>query len=445
MSSGKVTASSLAFRESPTVETNNQIDALPTGAIVDTIKLLKGGKYSTGGGTRDDWYQVKFNDQIGFVAAAWIQNLSVPSPSASNRMTEIRGVWLLSHFNSTVLTSRSSIKNALDFLEESGFNTLFVAVWNQGYTAFESEVMAKHGFPKQDPKYVELGIDPLQEVINQAKGRNFAVFPWFEYGFAASPKADGGHILTANPEWSAIDRLGNKVRHGGLTWMNSLDTEVQQFITDLLLEVIEKYEVAGVQGCDRLPAMPHLGGYNEETQNKYRNRFGSNPPSNTKQPAWVQFRADLLTDYLKGLRSAIKTKDSNCVFSISPSPFKFGLDNVLQDSENWVKQGLVDFLCPQWYRENFSRYQAEVDKVANKFSSSLRKKFVPGIAFTANQEKLTARDIIKCVTHNREKSLGGQVFFFYEGLINNSNEIASALKLNADYSKVAALPTPPFS
>ena len=361
-----------------------------------------------------------------------------------DRMTEIRGVWLLSRFNSPVLTSTSRIKKTLDFLEKCGFNTLFVAVWNQGYTAFESEVMAKHGFPKQDPLYVELGIHPLQEVINQAKGRNLAIFPWFEYGFAASPLFDGGHILRTKPQWSAIDKSGNQLRHGGLTWMNSLDMEVQQFISDLLLEVIEKYDITGVQGCDRLPAMPHLGGYDQQTKNQYRNRFGSNPPLNTKQPAWVQFRANLLTDYLKRLRSQIKTKDSNCLLSISPSPFKFGLDNVLQDSEIWLKQGLVDFLCPQWYREKFSAYRAEVDRVASRFSSRERKKIVPGIAFTANRRNLTASDLVKCVNHNRTKGLGGQVFFFYEGLTNNSNQMALTLYNRADYSKLAPLPTPPF-
>ncbi|MGK7956492.1 MAG: glycoside hydrolase family 10 protein [Crocosphaera sp.] len=348
-------------------------------------------------------------------------------------MTEIRGIWLLSHFNSPVLTSKSNIGNALDFLEASGFNTLFVAVWNRGYTAFESEVMGKYGFPRQDPQYADLGIDPLQEVIHQAKGRNLAVFPWFEYGFAASPEINGGHILTLKPQWSAIAQSGDKVRQGGLTWMNSFDREVQQFITELLLEVMEKYDVSGVQGCDRLPAMPHLGGYDSDTKNKYQRRFGVYPPSQTKQADWVKFRADLLTDYLKELHDAIKIKDSNCIFSISPSPFKFGLDNVLQDSENWLKQGLVDILCPQWYRENFYKYRVEVDKVVRKFSSNTRKKIVPGIAFTANKTHLKVSDIIKCVNYNREKGLGGQVFFFYEGLTQNNQEMASALKSGADY------------
>ena len=150
MSQGKVTASSLSFRSSPRVESDNKLTDLSTGTVVEIIKLQKGGKYSTGSGTRDDWNQIKHNSQVGFVAAAWIQKLSVPSPSAAS-VTEIRGVWLLSHFNSSVLTSAANIKSALDFLEQNGFNTLFVAVWNRGYTAFESQVMANEGFPKQDP------------------------------------------------------------------------------------------------------------------------------------------------------------------------------------------------------------------------------------------------------------------------------------------------------
>ncbi|MGK7954788.1 MAG: hypothetical protein AB4063_05940, partial [Crocosphaera sp.] len=116
---------------------------------------------------------------------------------------------------------------------------------------------------------------------------------------------------------------------------------------------------------------------------------------------------------------------------------------VLQDSENWLKQGLVDFLCPQWYRENFSKYRVEVDKVVKKFSTDIRKKIVPGIAFTANQTNLKANDIIKCVNYNREKGLGGQVFFFYEGLTTNDQQMASALKSGADYSNLGTRPNFP--
>ena len=375
-------------------------------------------------------------------------NITQPPPTPST-MKEIRGVWLLSHYNSDVLKSRDNIKRALEFLDESGFNTLFVAVWNRGYTAFESGVMAsdEYDFTKQDPEYEKLEIDPLREVIdiNDKNGHNFDIFPWFEYGFAASPSPDGGHILKAKKEWSALDQSGKKVRHGGLTWMNSLDKDVQEFMTKLIVEVIEKYgeDITGIQGCDRLPAMPHLGGYDQGIKDDFKKAFNYEP-SNTKDPKWVQFRADMLTDYLKRLRNAIKTKDSNCVFSIAPSPFPFGLNEVLQDSDDWVKRGLVDFICPQFYRPNFSSYKREVDLLTQRFSKDQLKKYVPGIAFMANNRQLSPRDIIDAVKHNRQRGLGGQVFFFYEGLLEDNKAIATALKSRANFSQVAEVPKFPL-
>lgn len=355
-------------------------------------------------------------------------------------MDQIRGVWILSHFNSPVLTSTDNIKATLDLLESHGFNTLFIAVWNQGFTAFSSEVMESFGFPKQDPKYRDLGIDPLQKVIEEAKDRNLAIFPWFEYGFAASPKKDGGHILKIKPEWAALDQFGKKVEHGSLIWMNSLNKEVQEFMTALILEVIEKYEITGVQGCDRMPALPHLGGYDALTKAMYRSKFGSEAPSNTKDEQWIQFRADILTDYLSNLRNRVKAKDSNCVFSIAPSPYKFGLDNVLQDSDKWVKNNLVDFLCPQFYREDLEKYKKEVDRLKGTFTSEELKKYAPGISFVANGINLKHQDITESTKYSQENGLGGQVFWFFDGLLNNNNEMLTELNKNAGFSAKADFP-----
>jgi uncharacterized lipoprotein YddW (UPF0748 family) len=108
---------------------------------------------------------------------------------------EIRGVWIVDHTHSPVLTSPSNIAKALDFLEANGFNLVCPAVWNRGLTAFPSQVMASQGFPAQDPFYGNAGFDPLKEIVSQGKQRGMAIFPWFEYGFAASAQPNGGHIL----------------------------------------------------------------------------------------------------------------------------------------------------------------------------------------------------------------------------------------------------------
>ena len=82
-----------------------------------------------------------------------------------------------------------------------------------------------------------------------------------EYGFAASHLLDGGHILQQYPHWQAIDHDGAKTRHGSLTWMNAFHPEVQQFMLDIITEIVSLYDVDGIQGCDRLPASPVTTGY----------------------------------------------------------------------------------------------------------------------------------------------------------------------------------------
>ncbi|NCR20621.1 MAG: family 10 glycosylhydrolase [Microcystis aeruginosa L111-01] len=432
MAQGKITASSLNLRSQPDSTTDgNIIKPLPTGTLVEIIKTVRGSSYTFGGGTRNDWTQVTEGTDTGFVAAAWVAPIT-PPPLPPSITTEVRGVWIVDRTHSSVLTSPATISNALNFLQRNGFNTVCPAVWNRGFTAFPSTVMTKNGFPNQDPGYV--GFDPLREIVKQGKSRGMMVFPWFEYGFAASPDADGGHILETKPNWSALDSSGNKVQHGGLTWMNALNPEVQQFMLDLILEVVNTYDVDGIQGCDRFPAIPFNGGYDQATKDKYKAKHGVNPPSDGKDPIWIKFRADILTKYLASIFEKIKSTKSTCIVSMSPSPFPFGLNNLMQDSEVWVKQEIVDFLHPQLYRTSFANYKTEVDSLKTRLTASQLKKIAPGIAFTASRTILTTSDIVQSIKYNRSQGLGGQIFFFYEGLTSNSNAMAIALQAPGIYA-----------
>ncbi|GEA27532.1 hypothetical protein MiAbW_02098 [Microcystis aeruginosa NIES-4325] len=432
MAQGKITASSLNLRSQPNSSTDsNIIKSLPTGTLVEIIKTVAGSNYTFGGGTRNDWHQVTVGTDTGFIAAAWVAPIT-PPPLPPSITTEVRGVWIVDHTHSPVLTSPATISNALNFLQRNGFNTVCPAVWNRGFTAFPSTVMARNGFPAQDPGYA--GFDPLAEIVQQGKSRGMMVFPWFEYGFAASPDADGGHILETKPDWSALDSSGTKVQHGGLTWMNALNPEVQQFMLDLILEVIDTYDVDGIQGCDRFPAIPFNGGYDPATKDQYKAKHGVNPPSNGKDPVWIKFRADILTKYLASIFEKIKSTKSTCIVSMSPSPFPFGLNNLMQDSEVWVKQEIVDFLHPQLYRTSFANYKTEVDSLKTRLTASQLKKIAPGIAFTASRTILTTSDIVQSIKYNRSQGLGGQIFFFYEGLTSNSNAMAIALQAPGIYA-----------
>ena len=131
------------------------------------------------------------------------------------------------------------------------------------------------------------------------------------------------------------------------------------------------------------------------------------------------------------------------LFSLSVTPSAYSLNNLMQDSNTWVKRGIVDFLHPQLYRTRFSLYKNEIDKIQANFpNASERRKYAPGIAFRANGVNWSAEDIAKCVQLNRNRGLSGESFFFFEGLKKNNNLIAKALRDKAGYGEVAALPDP---
>jgi uncharacterized lipoprotein YddW (UPF0748 family) len=356
-------------------------------------------------------------------------------------MEEIRGVWIANHPHSQVLTSQDNINDAIAFLAATGFNTIFPVVWNRGYTLFPSQVMKNYGFPDCDPFYQQQQRDPLREIIAAAHKNNIKVIPWLEYGFAASHLLSGGHILQQKPHWKAIDKLGETVRHGSLTWMNALNSEVQQFMLKLVLEIIEQYDVDGIQGCDRFPALPIAAGYDRETIATYQTEFDKPPPSNPKQKQWIQWRADILTKFLKHLYQQVKAVNPQLIVSLSPAVYPFSLDNLLQDSKAWIEQGLVDIIHPQIYRSSFFSYRAEVKKIIQLFPPDSLTKFVPGIALTANGKDITPKDLIKYIQLNRQHNFRGQILFHYEGLRRDHDAVAIALCNFCDYNRVATLPS----
>lgn len=146
---------------------------------------------------------------------------------------------------------------------------------------------------KQQQKFQ--GRDPLKELISTAKKYNIEVHAWFQYGFSSSYNAEGGPIIAKKPSWKALDASGKLVVKNGFDWLNGFDPEVQQFMIDLFKEVISNYDVDGVQGDDRLPALPSTAGYDSYTVQLYKQEHaGKSPPSNYTDQSWVVWRMNKL-------------------------------------------------------------------------------------------------------------------------------------------------------
>jgi uncharacterized lipoprotein YddW (UPF0748 family) len=429
MKIGRVLAEGLHMREAPNTSAPT-LKMLPWGQQVTILESLTGGPYNFNEEQMTLWLHIREDDTIGYVAAAYT--------STGETRKELRGVWIPDVTFLNTLASSESINEALDYLQGLGFNAVFPAVWNRGLTAFPSSVMEEHGFARQDPLYQ--GFDPLEIIVTEGKRRGLAVIPWFEYGFASSPEPDGGPILRAKPEWGARNLNGELTRHGNLTWMNSLHPEVQEFLLMLVLEAIQLYDLDGIQGDDRWPAMPFNSGYDSLSREMYRNAKGQYPPSEEKDATWVKFRSGKMTEYLKQIRKEIKNAKPGCIVSMAPAPFPFGLRELMQDSNQWMQESLVDVLIPQLYRSSFTSYRKDLDTLVLSWNSNIRSHCAPGIAMKANNIDLTGSDIENMILRNRDLGMGGHAFFHFGSLRGAVDEVSLALRRENVFGNKAELP-----
>lgn len=362
-----------------------------------------------------------------FVAGFYSQNLAALPSSLGGENAGIRGVWIPST-DCKVLTSKQRIAEAMDFLADTGFNTVFPVVWNRGFTAYPSQIMLENFGVEIDSRYQ--GRDPLAELIVEANRVGLKVIPWFEYGFVSSYNLNGGHLLAKKPEWAARDRTGNLLKKNNFEWMNSLDSQVQDFLLGLMLEVAKNYPVNGVQGDDRI-ALPCEGGYDAKTVESYRQQCGREPPANPREQHWLHWRADIITEFVARLYRELKAINPDLLLSMSPSPYQWGLVEYLQDSQAWVDRKLVDTIHPQFYRRDFNSYKQLVDRlVGEQFSSEQLQAVSPGIllANRGSSYAMTPELLLQVIAYNRSRGIQGEVLFFYEGLRDNDNALAEVLK-----------------
>ncbi|NRB52843.1 MAG: family 10 glycosylhydrolase [Saprospiraceae bacterium] len=327
----------------------------------------------------------------------------------------VRGIWL-TNVDSEALFSQEKIEEAVAHCHELGFNTIFVVSWNRAYTLYPSQVMDKTFGRKIDPKFD--GRDPLQEVITAAHARGMKVYAWFEFGFSCSyQESDGGFIIREKPEWAAIDSTGNLVSKNGFQWMNAFDSEVQDFVLSLLKEAVQQYELDGIQGDDRLPALPSEAGYDSNTLASFQKESGTVDIPAQYDEAWIDWRAQRLNEFMGRIHREIKKIDPDCKISVSPSIYPWSKEQYLQDWPTWVKEGWVDMVCPQVYRYDLEKYRNELRKIVNEQVQATDLPLIsPGILLKVGDYVASDTLLQQMVQENRKFGINGEVFFFYEGL-----------------------------
>lgn len=336
---------------------------------------------------------------------------AMPEAIAQRPSQEIRGVWMTNN-DTDILLDRPKLQDAVRQLARLNFNTIYPVVWNSGYALYESAVARRTGIQPFVRKGLQ-GQDPLADLVSQAHYRGLLVIPWFEFGFMAPPTSE---LALNHPNWITQRRDGSQTwigAAGEVVWLNPFRPEVQQFITDLVLEVVTQYNVDGIQFDDHT-SLPNEFGYDRYTIALYKQETNTDVPANPKDPDWVRWRADKITAFVTQLNKAVKQRKPKAIFSVSPNPYVTAYNTYLQDWLTWVRQNLVDELIVQVYRPDL---QSFVEQITRPEIQEARQKIPTGVGIlTGLRNKPVPMERIQAkVRASRDRGLGVS-FFFYESL-----------------------------
>jgi uncharacterized lipoprotein YddW (UPF0748 family) len=353
------------------------------------------------------------------------------------RKTELRGVWL-TNIDSNVLFERHRLKKALQRLKELNFNTVYPTVWNWGHTLYPSKTAAKTIGRSLDPTPGLQGRDILQETIKEGHKRGLTVIPWFEFGFMAP--ADS-LLAKRHPQWLTNRSDGTRIVKEGIhdrVWLNPFHPVVQQFIQDLILEIVRNYNIDGIQFDDHF-GLPSELGYDPYTVALYKTEhYGEAPANDPQDPEWVRWRSQKITNFMQQVFTKIKANKKNCLVSLAPNPQRMSYNHFLADWQTWERLGLVEDLVLQVYRDDLNVFISELEypevkaaqghiPVSIGILTGLKNKFVP------------MQQIQIQVQTTREHNFAGVSFFFFETLWNMSQE--TPLERQAMLQQIFPTPT----
>lgn len=334
---------------------------------------------------------------------------------AQKKVLPVRATWV-TNVASDALVSKEKIAATVQRCKDYGLNTIYVVTWNQGLTMYPSPVVEKYIGIKQDPKYN--GFDPIAEMIEQGHKAGLRVIAWFEYGFAYDYKDTTSVWLKKYPHWAGRDVNGNLLQKNGFYWWNSLHPEVQGFMKELLLDFVQRYKADGIQGDDRLPAMPSEGGYDPYTKGIYAQEHkGATPPVNAKDADWLQWRAHKLNTFIKELYGSIKKIKPHYVVSWAPSLYPWSKEQYLQDWPAWMHGGYADEILPQLYRYDLAAYEKVLKELQEQVPPKFRSKVFPGVLMALGDGFLVKQELLEqMIQLNRKYGFNGESTFYYEGL-----------------------------
>ncbi len=267
---------------------------------------------------------------------------------------EIRGVWLTTIYgldwpqapaSSTyeMKKQREELCRILDRLALANFNTVFLQVRLRGDLLYPSSMEPMSGvLTRRDGV---LNYDPLAFAVEECHKRGLTLHAWivtFPLGTDKHVRSLGNKgIWGRNRSWC--------IAHKGEWYLDPGNPEVHQYITDLSLDLVRRYDVDGIH-FDYIRYPEHVASFKD--QSSYA-KYGKGEDKSS-------WRRKNISTLLRKVSESVRKAQPHVLISaatlgkfrtLTTYP-KIGWtcrESVYQDPLQWHKEGSIDFIVPMMY------------------------------------------------------------------------------------------------
>lgn len=225
------------------------------------------------------------------------------------------------------------INDEFSKLSSYGFNTVTVQIRPCADAFYLSEYFPSSVY-FNGTQGGEMAYDPLEIMCSVAQKYKLNIEAWIN-PYRVSQDDD---YTKLNPDNFAIKNKKMTKVVDGKIYFNPAYDKVTDLIVNGIKEIVENYNISAI----------HFDDYFYPTQSKNFDKkefkkYGGDL-------SLTDWRRQNVTNMVKRVYEAIKTVNKGVEFGISPaSNIENDKNNLYADVESWVKNGYVDYICPQVY------------------------------------------------------------------------------------------------
>ena len=273
---------------------------------------------------------------------------AVPENLPRNEAAKISAVWIfyseISMLNEKNKDEKAFTAKATEMLDncvEWGINTVFLQV-RPFSDSFYKSVIFPWSYYLTGEQGKSVKYDPLEIFINLAHERNISLHAWIN-PFRIAFDDDTSKLSDNHPALDWIDKKTADVIfvNDGI-YYSPASLSVQRLVIDGAREIVKNYDVDGVHIDDYFYPSTDKS-VDSEYYTQYRDGGGK-----LKLDEW---RLNVISAFVAELYTAVKSEDSDCIFSISPAGnIRNNYEQQYADVKLWCsKRGYADWIIPQLY------------------------------------------------------------------------------------------------